>query len=83
MKIEDKRSSEYCFFHELMQGEVFFTPYEGAIFMKTSKAEVKIGDADAAYPYHTFNAVFLESGELAHFEDEEKVKIINAKVIIK
>ena len=82
MKIEDKRFNEQCLFHELMQGEVFVNRYE-VIFMKTSEAEVKIGDADKACPYLTYNAVFLESGALAHFEDEEEVKTINARVVIK
>ena len=76
MKIEDKRFSELCLFHELMQGEVFVNCDE-TIFMKTSEVETKIGDADFVY-----NTVYLETGTLAHFEDDEEVRTINARVVI-
>lgn len=74
MKIEDKRLDRDCVFGELLAGQVF-TDLAEKIYMK-----VFAFGSDATPVY---NAVLLKSGEMVGFSDNEEVRRIDAKVVIK
>lgn len=75
MKIEDKRFSEPSYFKDVYQGDVFVDADEEEVFMK-------VETVIANYTGLEYNAVKLNSGRIDHFEPDEKVRTINAKVVI-
>lgn len=74
MNIEDKRFSEPSYFKDVYQGDVFVDSDE-EIF-------IKVENVISNFTEVNYNAVKLKTGRIDHFEDDEKVRTINAKVVI-
>ena len=75
MKIEDKRFSEPLYFKDVYQGDVFIDADEEEVF-------IKVETVIANYTGLEYNAVKLTTGRIDHFELDEKVRTIKAKVVI-
>ena len=73
MKIEDNRISEITTFDCLAWGDTFVDSDED-VFIKTETAYSKNGVL--------YNAVYLKNGEITHFDSDEEVNGIKAKVVI-
>ena len=70
MIIEDKRELDYIEFKELEPGDVFMA---GGLFFMV---------LDYEYNETGRNAVELDAGGLSHFEDDNEVIPVKAKVVI-
>ena len=75
MKIEDKRFSEPLYFKDVYQGDVFIDADEEEVFMKVETVK-------ANYTGLEYNAIKLQTDCFDHFDDDEKVRTIKAKVVI-
>lgn len=75
MKIEDKRFSEPLCFKDIYQGDVFIDTDEEEVF-------IKVENVISNFTEVNYNAVKLRTGRIDHFEDDEKVRTIKAKVVI-
>ena len=74
MKIEDNRISEITVFYDVIPGETFVDVDEN-VYIRIE--DVKGIDNDMIY-----NAMGFENGKLYHFQQDEEVITIKAKVVI-
>ena len=74
MNIEDKRFSEPSYFKDVYQGDVFVDADEEVF--------IKVENVISNFTEVNYNAVKLKTGGIDHFEDDEKVRTIKAKVVI-
>lgn len=74
MKIEDKRFSEPSYFNDVFPGETFVDLDENVY--------IRIEDVRGIHSDIIYNAMGFENGEVYHFQQDEEIKIIEAKVVI-
>ena len=74
MKIEDSRIDQTITFDCLAWGDTFVDSDEDVFMKMESACSSKNGEL--------YNAVYLKSGEITHFDSDEKVRTIKAKVVI-
>lgn len=76
MKIIDKTKPTVAFY-EVKQGDVF--AYGEYLYMKT---EVEYVDGDWEICDRTINAIYLSNGSFAYFEDDQRVTLVDAQLVL-
>lgn len=76
MKITNRREDK-ALFKDIQPGDVFLTEYRDA-FIKVGEAVIVFGEGRTGKA----NALFLETGELAVFEDDYTVYKVEAELVI-
>lgn len=74
MKIEDNRINEITVFYDVIPGETFVDVDEN-VYIRIE--DVRGIDTDIIY-----NAMGFENGEVYHFQQDEEIRAIKAKVVI-
>lgn len=73
MKVTKKHDDGCTYFRELAQGDIFF--YQNHAYMKIPAIET-MGDGD------DINAISLEDGDIEAFYEDERVKKVEAELVV-
>jgi len=72
MKITDRSNLDVMFVKDVTQGDVF--KFEGNYYMKTTEISDEVG--------LTINAVDLNTGIFAIFDDDDEIILLNCKLTV-